>query len=243
MVEQGIGREIVLRPQPSGFQLLPKPFGDVKMGRVGWQIENIQAPFLPGIQASFDFLCCMYRGIIKHHYRLFLNIHGKAVQFFDNKICVNALFCHTVNKFVVSGKQGKTVDTSPFCRLYKNIFPFKLPAIRNVPLFTDPTLVTIKQINMALFALLLQEQERPFFKLVQILATLAFRPSSYPFVAAVMLFKKRFSVFRLKFFSSSFSSIALAWPRRCRSCFTVSNTLAASAPLPKIGFLPRPGLV
>lgn len=70
-------------------------------------------------------------------------------------------------------------------------------------LFTYTAFVTIKQINPTLTAMLVQKQECFFFLPVQVFVAPAFRPSPYTLVVAVILLKKRCSVFKLKFLSIS----------------------------------------
>ena len=53
--------------QPTLFHFFPKPFNNVEMWRIGRQVKNEQAPFLPSLQKLFDFTGSVDSCIIQNH--------------------------------------------------------------------------------------------------------------------------------------------------------------------------------
>jgi len=213
---EGVLFHIVFRVDPFLFEFPPNRFRDIQMWRIWRQESYKQSSILPKWNSLLDNFRSMHTGIIQYKNCFFLNLEREFFQILQHKLCPYVLLCHSPKVFAFSIDEAQTINTISPLRRNRDLFPGKLPSIRNISLATNMRLVTIIKVNMALFTQLFQICKQCYLMVVIIGIWFSFGAKPYPFISSTKTFKKRRSVLLLTDFPLSVSHSALAVCKRCR---------------------------
>ena len=114
--------------QPPGLWLLPQPFGNVEVGRVGRQVKEKQFLSLPVLQLLLHLSGCMYPGVVQRYRRRFSYPQREPVQLFHDGISGDALLAGSIYDSVVPTDEHQAGKAFAFGGLDTDLLIFKLPA-------------------------------------------------------------------------------------------------------------------
>lgn len=94
----------------------------------------------------------MDSSIIKHHHGHPLEFERERFKLFNHKSTIHGWEgCFEV-KTIVFCQNAKAVESFSMTTRHKNIFPIKLPPVRNIALETDPCFIGVEQVNQTLLS-------------------------------------------------------------------------------------------
>lgn len=241
-IEKSIGRCIVLWSEPLSFHNAPQGFSNVQVWGIWRDVKQEKPSFLPDGTHLSNVLIPMHTGVIKHNECLLFYPKRITVKEIDNLPGINGITRAETFKSVVPVNHPE--DIEPLCplRRYIDIFPMKLPSVRDIPFRADMGLITIKEIYF------------PFgiksFKFLQLLGLVLIElrrgdtpwTFSYTSISCANADKKRLNVNSLAAFPLAFCQASLAIFTLCLSASIASRT-ASSSEQSIIGLRPCPGRV
>lgn len=128
-VEERILLQVMLYSQPFCFQLAPPGFGQVEMGRVRRQVQQVQACLLPIAQSFLYLFSCMDSGAINHQKSRLINATRKAFQLRHNKISINAFSSSSPMALIGTANECPAVQARSFGAGNEYRLAGKLPAV------------------------------------------------------------------------------------------------------------------
>lgn len=238
-VYQIVMAQVVRRVESFFLEFAPQGFGNIQIGRVGRQKEQVQSPFLP-IQYSLLYsLCFVYACIIENHKRFALYVKQKFLQGFQNKLRVNVLLCNLPLALAVY--QSKIFELIRLFRKKANLLIGKQPTIRHISLTANVSFITILKVYFSLETQRIKLLQLFYLKVIMFGKRLVFREAPYTFISSASFFKKALKVVSHTFFPLSDSHCAFAIHIRCLLALMADSMPSLSSSCKRMRLRPRPG--
>ena len=158
-VEERWAVAVVYGLQPLGFELAPQHFGQVEMGRIRRQIEQVKPSIFPDGAALLHLFGAVNAGVVHNYYGQFalflqfeLRFTRKALHVIHKEVAVDVFASGLETAVTRAREQGKTVDAGAPLSGYPDFFVLKLPAIGHVAVRGDAALIGIVEVDVLLLA-------------------------------------------------------------------------------------------
>lgn len=237
-IKKRVRSEVISRLKLFSFEHPPKYLGNVKMRRIRWKEEQVQSSSLPQLAQGEQFLCPMYRCVVKHDDGLTFNGHGEVVQTANHRLCINALFCCEPMGSAMTVNHSEAVEPFATLRGNVNIFLGKFPAVWHIGFLAKMGLVSIIKVNRPVLPQSFKLLQLPKFIVVELRRGFPLRTFLYTSKSCANALKKRLSVSSQAVFPVAASHCALAANTLERS-FSMARRIISSSCVPMMGLRPQ----
>lgn len=234
-IKKRVRSEVISRLKLFPLEHPPKYLGNVKMWRIRGKEEQVQSSLLPQLAQGEQFLCPMYRCVVKHDDGLTFNGHGEVVQIANNHLCINVFSCCEPIGSAMTVNHGEAVEPFATLRGDVNVFLGKFPAVWHIGFLAKMGLVSIIKINRTVLPQPFKLLQLPKFIVVELRRGFPLRTFPYASKSCANALKKRLSVSSQAVFPVATSHYALA-----ANTFERSRRIISSSCVPMMGLRPRP---
>ena len=241
-IKERVSTCVVLRSDPLSLHHSPKCFSNVQMWRIRWEEEKEKSSPFPHVSYLLDLLVPVYRSVVKHDKSVLPDPEGEVIKETDDPVGRHTLLSGESLIPVLPCNHAEDVKPGDSLGRDVHLFSRQMPAVGDVALGTDMTLIGEVEVYATVFSLSLK-----FLQLLRLILVELRRGDSpwafpYTLISCANADKKRLKVISLASLPVAASQAALALLTLCRSCSMARETILSSEQS-MIGLRPRPGRV